>query len=202
MLSSVLDQTTFGLSYFKVSVLLGLVVRCEPTLNSPLTGRVLSYDTTVTTSKNIWKNGDNFFIEISEGGWIVIKEGSLNACVRIKGPVIVNGDWAYEVVNPFGSRFAKSFNISEAKERHALLHKSGSIIKAIRKRTDEASAITMVQLDKDYGWVFEHSVTKQVLDRQGDELVVLPVDDNREFRYDRTTLARLFTGQFSTSNEA
>lgn len=181
MLSSVLDDT-FGLSYFKVTNPGGLTVRHSPKLEATPTGRIINFDTSVTTSKNIWKDGDNFFIELTEGGWVVIKQGHLNSCVRIKGPVIVTGDWAYEVVNPFGSRFAKSFNISEAKERHLRQFKSGSIIRAIRKRTDVGSAITMVQLDLDYGWIFEHSVTGQVLDRQGEEMVVLPVDDNREFR--------------------
>lgn len=187
MLSGVLDDT-FGLSYFKVSVLGGLSVREEPKLTSALTGKTISYDSTVTTSKNIWRDeSQNFFINITEGGWILIKQGNLNLCDRVKGPLIVTGDWRYEVVNPFGSRFAKSFNISEAKERHNTLHKSGSIIKAVRKRTDVGSAIVMVQLDLNFGWIFEHSVTGQVLDRQGDEMVVLPLDDNREFRYFRWT---------------
>jgi hypothetical protein len=181
MLSSVLDDT-FGLSYFRVTSPAGLTVRHAPKLDAPATGRIINFDSTMSTSKNIWKDGDDFFIELTEGGWVVIKQGTLKPCVRIKGPVIVTGDWAYEVVNPFGSRFAKSYNISEAKERHIRQFKSGSIVRAVRKRTDVGSAITMVQLDLDYGWIFEHSVTGQVLDRQGEEMVVLPVDDNREFR--------------------
>lgn len=170
------------LAYFKVLHSGGLVVRSEPNLTSLSTGRVISCESIVTTRKNLWKDGENLFIEVTEGGWVVVKRGSLNACARISGPDIKTGEWSYEVIHPSGSRFATSPNISEASDRHEKVHQKGTIIKAIRKRTDIGSVITMVQLEADNGWIFEHASTGQVLDRLGNELVVVPIDSNREFR--------------------
>lgn len=180
------------LTYFKVLHSGGLVVRCEPNLTSLSTGRVISCESVVTTRKNLWKDGENFFIEVSEGGWVVVKRGPLNACARISGPDIKNGEWSYEVIHPSGSRFAKSPNISEASDRYEKVHQRGTIIKAMRKRTDIGSVITMVQLEADNGWIFEHASTGQVLDRLGNELVVIPMDSNREFRLLLTLIFRFF----------
>ena len=176
------DGDDSALTYFKVLHSGGLVVRSEPNLTSQSTGRVISCDSIVTTRKNLWKDGDNFFIEVSEGGWVVVKRGVLNACARISGPDIKIGEWSYEVIHPSGSRFAKSPNISEASDRYDRVHQKGTVIKAIRKRTDIGSVITMVQLEADCGWIFEHASTGQVLDRLGNELVVIPIDNSREFR--------------------
>ena len=178
------DGDDSALTYFKVLHSGGLVVRSEPNLTSQSTGRVISCDSIVTTRKNLWKDGDNFFIEVSEGGWVVVKRGVLNACARISGPDIKIGEWSYEVIHPSGSRFAKSPNISEASDRYDRVHQKGTVIKAIRKRTDIGSVITMVQLEADCGWIFEHASTGQVLDRLGNELVVIPIDSSREFRLD------------------
>jgi hypothetical protein len=170
------------LLYFKVMHSGGLVVRAEPNLTAESTGRVIACDSIITSKREPFRDGDNLFIEVSEGGWVVAQKGNLQACVRINGPIVTSGEWLYEVVHPSGTRFAKSSNIAEASERNEMLHPKGSIIKAICKKTDLGSIITTVQLDNNYGWIFEHSATGQVLDRLGNELVVVPVDDYREMR--------------------
>jgi hypothetical protein len=173
-------------AYYRVSRSGGLAVLTLPDLTSIPTGRVVNCESIVTTKKDLFKDEDgDTFIEISEGGWIVVKKGTMNTCVRINGPDIKNGEWIYEVVHPSGSRFAKSSYISDASDRHEKLHVKGTIIKGIMKKTDLGSVITMVQLEMNSGWIFEHATTGQVLDRLGSELVVIPVDGSREFRYAR-----------------
>jgi hypothetical protein len=168
--------------YFKVTHSGGLVVRSDSNLTAESTGRVIACDSIITSKREPLRDGDNVFIEISEGGWVVAQKGNLQACVRINGPIVTSGEWLYEVVHPSGTRFAKSSNIAEASERNEMLHVKGSTIKAICKKTDLGSIITTVQLDNNYGWIFEHSATGQVLDRLGNELVVIPVDEYREMR--------------------
>lgn len=180
------ENSSQVVAYFKVLHSGGLVVLTKPDLTSPPTSRVINFESIVTTKKNLTRdeNGDTF-IELSEGGFVVVKRGTLNACVRVNGPDFKTGEWTYEVIHPSGSRFAKSSNISDASDRHEKLHRKGTIIKAIMKKTDIGSVITMVQLEMDSGWIFEHATTGLVLDRLGNELVVIPVDDSREFRYTR-----------------
>jgi hypothetical protein len=173
-------------AYYKVSHSGGLAVLTSPDLTSIPTGRIINCESIVMTNKNLYtdKNGDTF-IEISEGGWVVVKKGTMNACIKTNGPDIKNGEWLYEVVHPSGSRFAKLSNISDAFDRHEKLHVKGTIIKGIMKKTDFGSVITMVQLEMCIGWIFEHAITGQVLDRLGNDLVVIPVDGTREYRYAR-----------------
>ena len=56
------------------------------------------------------------------------------------------------------------------------------MIKAISKRTEIESVVTVVQLENNLGWLFEHANTEEVLDRLGNELVVIPSNESREIR--------------------
>ena len=170
-----------GYSYFKVMHPGGCVVRTEPTLFAQSTGLVVSKDSIIPT-RNIVSGEGNIFVELIEGGWVVVQKGPLQACIKINGPSMKTGEWLYEVVHPSGARFARSSDISEASERHEKSHPKGTVLKAISKRTEIESVVTVVQLDGDNGWLFEHANTGEVLDRLGNELVVIPSNEGRELR--------------------
>lgn len=169
--------------YFRVLHPGGLVVRAKPTLLSEPTGRVIRHNSLISTRENMRKEEDNYFVKISEDGWVLIKKGPLNACSRLKEPEIMTGEWAYEVINPLGAQLATSSNILDEAKKNDALHKSGKIIKASRKFIDLGTSITVVELDFNLGWIFEHSLTGEVLNRQDKELILLPLDNSREFRY-------------------
>ena len=170
-----------GYSYFKVMHPGGCVVRTEPTLFAQSTGLVVSKDSIIPT-RNIVSGEGNIFVELIEGGWVVVQKGQLQACIKINGPSMKTGEWLYEVVHPSGARFARTPDISEASERHEKSHPKGTVLKAISKRTEIESVVTVVQLDADNGWLFEHANTGEVLDRLGNELVVIPSNEGRELR--------------------
>ena len=170
-----------GYSYFKVVHPGGCVVRIEPTLSAQSTGLVVSKDSIIPT-RNIVSGDGNVFVELVEGGWVVVQKGTLQACIKINGPSMKTGEWLYEVVHPSGARFARTSNISEASDRNEKLHPKGTVLKAISKRTEIESVVTVVQLDQNQGWLFEHANTGEVLDRLGNELVVIASDENRELR--------------------
>jgi hypothetical protein len=176
-------EDQFGYSYFKVVHPGGCVVRMEPSITAQATGLVVSRDSILPT-KNIQTSSDgNVFIELVEGGWVIVQKGSHQVCIKINGPMVKTGEWFYEVIHPSGARFASSSNVTEASERNEKLHLKGSVVKAISKRTEIESVVTLVQLDDNNGWIFEHALTGEVLDRLGNELVIIPVDNNREMRY-------------------
>lgn len=170
-----------GYSYFKVVHPGGCVVRTEPNLTSHSTGLVVSKDSIIPT-RNIISGDGNIFVELVEGGWIVVQKGQLQACIKINGPSMKTGEWLYEVVHPSGARFARTSDITDASDRNEKLHPKGTMLKAISKRTEIESVVTVVQLDQDNGWLFEHANTGEVLDRLGNELVVIPSDETRELR--------------------
>ena len=113
-----------GYSYFKVIHPGGCVVRAEPGLQATSTGLVVSKDSIIPT-KNIYNSQVEgcTFIELVEGGWIVVQKGQHQACLKINGPNMKQGEWFYEVIHPAGTRFAISPSISDAGERHDFIRK-------------------------------------------------------------------------------
>lgn len=86
----------------------------------------------------------------------------------------MQGTWFYKVVHANGMRFAKSDDLANASDRHEKVHPEGAIIKATEKKVEAGSMVAKILLANNCGWIFENSRTGEVLDRLGDQAVVLP----------------------------
>ena len=101
-----------------------------------------------------------------------------------------------EVVNPAGVRFAKTSDVSKASHRNEQVHALGAVVKAVEKTVPSETAsclVTTVRLENNLGFLFEDFRTGEVLDRLGEELLILhaPSEGNTAHRSVRNFYARV-----------
>ena len=97
-------------------------------------------------------------------------------------------------------RFAKTSDVSKASHRNEQVHALGAMVKAVEKVVPAETAsclVTTVRLENNLGFLFEDFRTGEVLDRLGEELLVLhaPAEDNTEHRSVRNFYARVNAGE-------
>ena len=100
------------------------------------------------------------------------------------------------MVNPAGVRFAKTSDVSKASHRNEQVHALGAVVKAVEKTVPAETAsclVTTVRLENNFGYLFEDFRTGEVLDRLGEELLVLqaPTEENAAHRSVRNFYARV-----------
>jgi hypothetical protein len=105
-------------------------------------------------------------------------------------------------------RFAKTTDLGKAAHRNEQVHALGAVLRATEKIVPLESAaclVTTVRLENNQGFLFEDFRTGEVLDRLGEELLVLHVppdnlsgdencissgDGHRSLRYTLSTLSQ------------
>lgn len=159
---------------------------CVDADSSTLTGKSMSFGTIFkiksirVDAKNLSRN----FFEADQGGWILADDEGIINCeiLEDRDSEIIFGKWSYEIVNPAGAKFASSMDYSGTIQRKMATHRFGSTVVANCKRVERDSTVTQVQLMNNDGWLFEHSITTEILDRRGSELIVVAIDGLREKR--------------------
>jgi hypothetical protein len=185
----------------------------RPSLSSQSTGEVIAAGTVIETRDTFFDEENNAYAQMLNGGWIVVRKGALVACEKVEAPPKVTpGEWLYEgelreravclsvavcltcvvwccvlVVNPQGMRFAKTTDISKASHRNEQVHACGTIIKGVEKVVPPETSsvqVNVVRLENGIGYLFEDFKTGEVLDRLGEELLVLhaPSEENADHR--------------------
>eukprot|EP01041_Mallomonas_annulata_P003451 gene3451-6857_t len=165
------DANQNNAAFFRVTHKGGLKVRKNPSLSAETTGLIIEFGRVIACNQCV-QDGPAWFVYVVDvGGWAVAQSGDLKAMERIEGPKRVQGEWYYEVVHPNGMRFASLPEITA--ERHEHIHPKGNVLKGIEKITEPASPLTVVRLQNDYGWLFESTITGEVLDRLDDDVVLI-----------------------------
>ena len=177
---SPLLPTDKGLTLHQVTFQGGLLVRRGPDFGAEKTSITIPKNTVFASIGSVEKSDGSRFLHLTQdydGGWVVARKQQIVTAETLSAARTLNGPFFYKVVHPSGARFAISSDVSASSNRHDVIHAMGSVLVGVDKRMETGSHVAVVQLDQGLGWLFENARTGEVLDRLGQEPIVIPIDN-------------------------